>query len=234
MDLDRLARRATLILALIVLGLTLASAAVQFSHHVLGHDQLLGIARLFDANEELNVPTWYAAVSLMLASAILATISVAKWTQGDRFRRHWVGLAVIFAYLSMDEGSRIHEMLGAPLRGALQTGGIFYYAWVIPAAGLLVLFGAAYLPFLRHLPRRTQFLFVLAGVLLAGGALGGEAAGGWYAERYGELSLGWALIGTVEEFCEMAGVVVFIHGLSAYAARYLRNVAPPLGRVCNV
>ena len=224
MDLTRLGRRITRALALVVLGLTICSVTVQVLKYGLGHDQLKGMARLFDANEELNIPTWYSVAALLLCAIILAVISFAKRTQRDRFYRHWVGLSIIFLYLSMDEGARIHEILVLPMRHAFHTGGLLYFAWIIPAAFVAVLLGLVYLRFVWHLPKGIRLLVIAAGVIFVGGAFTGEAIGGWYAERYGLQTLGCALIGTAEEFCEMIGVVVFIHALLSHMATYFKSV----------
>ena len=68
--------------------------------------------------------------------------------------RHWAGLAVLFAWLSLDETAEIHERIGKWLRDWLDLHGVLYYAGVIPALLLAVVVAVAYVRFLRALPRR--------------------------------------------------------------------------------
>ena len=57
------------------------------------------------------------------------------------------------------------------------TYGIFYFAWVIPATALLILLAIGFLPFFRSLPAETRRLFLVAGAIFLGGALGAEVIG---------------------------------------------------------
>ena len=68
-----------------------------------------------------------------------------------------------------------------------------------------------------------MILFLLAGGLYIGGALGMEMIGGYYTDFYGKNNLTYALITCLEEVLEMTGIVVFIHGLLDYMRLYLKN-----------
>ena len=70
-----------------------------------------------------------------------------------------------------------------------------------------------YLPFVRALPSRIRFLFVLAAVIYVGGALGVERATDWYDVNNQLDTLEYNIWAMVEEAMEMAGVIVFIHAL---------------------
>lgn len=59
----------------------------------------------------------------------------------------------------------IHETVGIVLREALGTSGILYFAWVIPATLLLMVFAALCLRFLVYLPADTRLLMVGAGMM---------------------------------------------------------------------
>jgi hypothetical protein len=74
----------------------------------------------------------------------------------------------------------------------------------------------AYLSFLARLPARTRRLLLTAGAVYVGGALGVESISGWQAAAHGEHNLGYHLIVTLEELCEMMGVVLFIYALLDY------------------
>ncbi|HEX6144165.1 MAG TPA: hypothetical protein VFZ01_15720, partial [Geminicoccaceae bacterium] len=92
---------------------------------------------------------------------------------------------------------------------------------------VVVIFGLIYLRFLLALPRRTQSLFLLAGALYLGGAIGIEMLAWHY--RYplhapdptdweGSKDIVWALLSHLEEVLEMVGVAIFLYALLSYLA----------------
>jgi hypothetical protein len=177
----------------------------------------LRLVDLFSVNLEESIPTWFATTLLFAASAILLVIALMQWQWGDHYRKHWGGLAVIFLYLSLDEGAVIHEVAADPLTEFFKTGGYLYFGWQILFVPLLLFFALVYLPFVMHLPPRTRNGFIAAGILYVGGAVVTEGisanelylASDSYTYRY-------LAIATLEEFMEMLGVIVFISTLLDY------------------
>jgi hypothetical protein len=135
-----------------------------------------------------------------------------------------MGLAVIFLYLSIDEGAVIHDILAEPMQTAFNTTGYMAFGWQIVAAPLVLLFALVYLRFLFRLPAPTRNRFIVAGLLYVGGALvvEGVSANQWYLE--GGVTFGYLAIATVEELSEMLGVVVFIYALLAYLVEMQSSV----------
>lgn len=181
-------------------------------------------------NQEYNLPTWYQRVSLFSCFLLLTVIAAAARAGADRYTRHWVILALVFLYLSADEFLVIHERLDA-LRSVFPTRDAFYYTWVIPAAFLVLLFALAYLKFLFHLPDRTRSLFIAAGALYVGGALGMEMVTGSAIDSRADIlaaeeTFNFAVLNAIEEFLEMGGIVVFVNGLLSYL-----NLHPQAGEV---
>lgn len=178
---------------------------------------------LFSLDEELNIPAWYSAFSLLFCSGLLKTITAIKTE--DRYFSQWKILYFIFLYLSFDEAFSFHEILIIPsVREWLHLNPIFYQTWVIPGAILLVFFAFKYLKFWLHLPHKTRYLFLIAAVVYVSGTLGMEMVGGLLREDFGRLSL-ITLIGiVVEEFLEMAGIVIFIYALLAYLSSLRTNL----------
>jgi hypothetical protein len=209
-------RRVARILAIVAVGLAIASLAGQFSKYVLGHDQLRGFVPMFDLDRENNVPTWFQVAQLLLSSFLVATIARSKRKARDRYARHWRALSIIFLYLAVDEAFVIHEKTIEPLRAALHATGVLYYTWVILGAAFVVVVGIAYLRFLAHLNGETRRQFLFAGFLYVGGALGVELVNGWYADRYGDDNFPYAILTTIEESMEMLGIVVFLYALLTY------------------
>jgi len=157
---------------------------------------------------EHNVPTWLSS-SLLLACA-LAAGAVAR--RERRWRRHWWGVAAVFGYASLDEAAELHEHLG----GHLETSGVLYFDWVIPAVAILGVLAAVFLPFVRALAPATRWRLILAGAIYIGGAVGMELPLGWWVERAGPDNLGYALIDWVEETMEMIGASLAVVALVAH------------------
>ena len=203
---------------------------MQFSKRVLDHDVLLGLVRLFDLDQEANVTTWYSTVLLLLAAVLLAVIARAAHTARAQFRLHWALLALILLVMSVDEASSIHELAIRPLRSALGVqAGVLYFTWVVPAGAAVLLVGIAYLRFVLHLPAATRRLFVIAGGVYVGGALGLELIGGYLASHHGGEGLAYLAEVTIEETMEMSGAVLFIHGLMGHIRRELGEVRITFG-----
>ncbi len=205
-------------LALVLCAQSLVGKAVEFKLGTHSTYFIYQVVRLINVNRESSLPTWYSSTLLFTCAALLAVIAYAQRFRHAPYARHWSGLAVLFLYLSIDEGAEIHEKLTPPVRDALHTTGFLYFGWVVAGALFVVVIGLLYLSFVIHLPSRTRALVILAGALYVGGALGLDSVGAkdWYEE--GGTSLGYSAIGTVEELCEMLGLVVFIYALLTYAA----------------
>jgi hypothetical protein len=215
-------RRAALTRVLVIAAalVILANLTFTFIRFFTGKPSVFGLVRLFDVESEGNVPTWFSSVLLLTAAALLAWIARGKHIDRDRFRRHWAALALIFFWMSLDETAVVHEMLSRPTKLLVKNdvGGLLHYTWVIPGALFVVIVGLAFLKFLLALPRRIGIQFVIAGAVFVGGAIGVELAGGWYASTHGSGNLPYRLLATLEESCEMAGVIIFIDALLACLA----------------
>jgi len=222
------------ILLVVTVLLTLASAAVGLLDQVSIDNSLLAEIqeswiRLFDPNGEANIIAWYSSSTLLLCSFLLGIIALVKRKQDDDYARHWGILSLIFLYLSVDEAAVIHEMAVKPLRDLFDLGGFFYYGWIIPAGIIVLIVGLAYLKFLLHLPSRTRWLFIVAGGIFVGGAIGMESISGLLDYLYSQERMASDAIvimfETVEEFMEMLGIVVFIYALLDYASSHFKPVS---------
>ena len=191
---------------------------------------LISIMDLFSVNAEGTIPTWYATLLLFITAVLLAFIASTKYRTGAPYRLHWAGLAVIFLYLSIDEGVAIHEIFSDPLQELFNTSGYLTFGWLIIFVPLLLLFALAYLRFLIHLPPRTRNLFILAGIIYVGGAVIVESISANRWDLDGGVTFPYLAIATVEEFFEMAGIIVFIYALLSYAAEnsYTAVITPQI------
>jgi hypothetical protein len=206
------------VLACMAICLVFAGTATQLVKFATGHGSLYGLVRVFDLNQEHNVPTFFSASLLLLAFVLVGLVAVFKRQDADRFSRHWAILALLFLFLAFDEAASIHELCGRPVRELCGgwARGAFYFAWVVPGMVLVLLLAVAYLKFWLHLPPRTRGLVFVAGALYLGGAVGLELVGGRHAEQHGRSDATFAAITTVEESLEMAGVIMFVFAMLRY------------------
>jgi len=156
-------------------------------------------------SDEHNLPTWYAS-SLLLGCAIAAGAIARAPTA---WKKHWWGVAIGFGYVSLDETAVLHEHLG----GHIDTRGILYFDWVIWAAIALVVLAVLFYPWLRGLPPRLRRRLIAAAVIYVGGAVVMELPLGYWTDRYGDDTLGYALIDWVEETLELIGASLALAAL---------------------
>ncbi len=154
---------------------------------------------------EGNVPTWFSSV--LLFSCALAAAAIAR--RAVAFRRHWWGVAAVAAYASLDEAAELHEHLG----GTFDLGGVLYFDWIVPAAVILVALALVFWPFVRALAPVTRRRLIVAACIYVGGSVLMELPLGWWTDRAGPDTLGYALIDWVEETMEMIGATLALLAL---------------------
>lgn len=186
----------------------------------------------FALNEEHNFPTLYSSLALFLCAVILWIIARFKSECNDRYTLYWTALSAVFVYLSIDELLSIHEAFSKPMHN-LGVNGLLHNAWVVPGFVVVGIFLVLFSRFFFHLPTSIKRLFAIAFVLFIGGAFIMEIIDGYYKFLYGEKTLGYDLLSTVEESMEMLGVVTFIHALLTYVHQmgiHRINLGVNLGR----
>ncbi len=71
-------RTTTRLLTALVILLLLGHLAGKISAIYLGHDMLFGLIPLFDLTEERNIATFYSALAILFAAALIAVAMVAR------------------------------------------------------------------------------------------------------------------------------------------------------------
>jgi hypothetical protein len=178
----------------------------------LDYDYVFGLIPLFDFNTEKNIPTLFSSIMMIVCSALLYLIAMNNKNTNSSFIP-WLGLSLIFLFLSIDEISSIHEKFTSPSRESFETSGFLYYAWVIPYGVALIVFILSYTKFLLGLPKNIMLLFLLSGITFVTGAVGFEMLGGNQADNVGTKNLLYSIFYTCEEFLEMFGIAVFLYTL---------------------
>jgi hypothetical protein len=205
-----------LFLAMIIAIINIGNAAGLISTYYLGQPFVFGLFPLFDLDKERNIPSYFSSVALLFCASILYVIALARKRTSEHDYLHWGGLSAVFLFLSFDEFAELHERLIEPLRTALGTSGVLYYAWVLPYGIFVAIMISIYLPFLRNLGRRIRRLSVIAGVVYIAGAIGCELISGYYFDAYKQKDVTYALIATCEETLEMTGIVIYAYALMSY------------------
>jgi hypothetical protein len=183
-----------------------------------GHPNVFGLVRLFNLNDEANIPTYFASMLHLVAAALLALAAASSKHQGSKDHRKWLLLALVFVCSSIDEAAQVHELAMAPVRQLTGASGLLFFSWVIPAFVVLAVLGGYLLPFLFRLPAKTRNLFFLAAFLFLGGAMGVEMPEGAWFQLHGKENIFYFVMTTVEESLEMFGLICFIHALTGYLA----------------
>lgn len=234
-------KRAAQLLVLVALILAALSILGQlYRNYVrLVNPNLFGVVPLLDVGQDQSIPAWFSAFLLLSCSVLLAVISVAVKNAGGRYVNRWRILAIIFLYLSVDEGASIHEKMGHATRFVLKKLGsdLDGPAWVIPGVALVLIFALAYLRFVFHLPARLRFLVLVAGVVYVGSTMGLEVFYSFYASLVPPVRemttlqlVGRVLIITTEELFEMFGIIVLIYALLSYLRSQVEEVRFRLSR----
>jgi len=173
------------------------------------------IVKLFDFDTEKNLPTFYSSLGLLFSSILLLLIALNN-KKNNLIYLPWIGLSIIFCYLSLDEFIQFHEYLVLMTKKFFNLSGMGTAYWIIPYLTIFVILGVIYFKFMISLERKTLKLFILAGIVFVGGAVGFELISERYSEFHGSENVIYELLYTCEEFLEMLGVIIFIYALTSY------------------
>lgn len=209
---------------LLLLAFNLVSVWMQFAIEEKEPFQNFFI-RLFDFNQEANIPSFFSSLMLLTASLLLFLIYRIERKEG-RKSLGWLGLALIFIFLTLDEATQIHEFLIGFFRKNFGFSGYLYYAWIVPYTMVLLLLAVVYVPFFRRLKQSMFFIMMVSGAIFISGSVGMEMLGGDTIENEG-FGLRYMVFYSIEETLEMIGVSLFIFGLLRFLSRkkgkYLSN-----------
>jgi hypothetical protein len=176
---------------------------------------LESFSRIFDVDEELNIPTWFSSSLLLYAAFLLFVCASLNKVKFRVISWYWRFLSWIFIFLSMDEISGFHELAIVPLRVRYALSGYWYNSWVIVGGLFVVTVALLFIPFLLSLPVKFFVIIVLAAGVYVGGAIGVEMWNGHYLNTQGFGPM-YTLLTHLEEGMEMLGVIIFIWALIEY------------------
>ncbi|MEP6625028.1 MAG: hypothetical protein ABJC79_11330, partial [Acidimicrobiia bacterium] len=179
------------------------------------------LVNLFDSDQKLNFPSGMKILLLLGATVLLALLGLAVHDRWHRVR--WLGMSAVFALLTVDEMTYMHQHLSDGMHDAFGTTGVFRFAWVVVYLPLVVALVFFYWPFWRKLanPFRTQLL--LAAIGFAGGSGGIELVKSkLYDEHHWKLS--FALVASVSDSLELLGLALLVTALLTVLAGVTKGV----------
>lgn len=211
-DLDKVEKA----LVIILICLTVIHLLTWYLHFYTSLE-IFDLFRIFDFDEEANIPTLFNTFLLGATAALLFAIGVHASSRGLPYRRHWSILSLVFVLLAVDELTRIHESVVIPIRDLFGIGGgPLYLAWVIPGSLFLILVTLFFARWLMHLPAPVRNRVLLAGALFALGAIGMEMLQGYLTTNFEAAAVLRRAVTVAEEFLEMSALIVMIGALVSY------------------
>jgi hypothetical protein len=223
--------RTVVVLLFTTLGVILVAHVLTLvSTYGFGHDTLRGLVRLFNLDEEHNIPTYYSSVVLLICSGLALALAAADRKSGGRDRRYWGGMSGLLLLASVDEFAQLHEYVNGIIRGPSGADRPFYDSWVLPYAVIILVVGILYIRFVLRLPADSRRWVILAGAMYVGGSLGFELIGGLYLQSHGwNMGLAYDLITTAEEALEMGAGTVLFYALALHGEKYADNLGVRIG-----
>jgi hypothetical protein len=237
MEIELDPRRVAKTFVYIVLVLLLLNSVLLALYFAFPDSNIYVLSDYFDFGVEANIPTFYSAVALLVCAGVLAVIARRQQAIGGGHPSYWLGLAIIFVYLALDEATEIHEWASNIMDRFIVGEGLLYYLWVLPYAAIALVIGLVYLRFLWSLPVVTRWQFIAAGTIYLLGVLGFEMLGARVADEYGTTdTVTYSVLYTIEETLEMLGIVFFLYALLRYLAATtgvvtIRLISPPRAAV---
>ena len=176
-----------------------------------------GVERQFDLNGEGNFAAWFQSFLLLVCALLTLALASHFRTQRAPLAHRWVALSGLFGLMAIDETAQLHDMLTGPLRRGLEIDfGVFYFAWLLPAVAFLAVCVWYFAPVALSLPGAIYRRLVGAVAVYLGGAVVVEMVSGFAAES-GRKSTPYLLVLTVEEACEIAGLLMLVGAVFAMA-----------------
>ncbi|MGI9623286.1 MAG: hypothetical protein ACR2PK_10655 [Acidimicrobiales bacterium] len=174
---------------------------------------------LFNLGSESNVPTWISTIQLFATALVCWRIRDIHVEQPARSPSSgwWTALAALFAIMSFDEVAKIHERVGASVRGIVPDLVVFRHSWVLPGVILVVVVAAASVRFLKMVPHGLRNRLLMGGALFVLGAVGFEVIDGLWQNVVGPNKWYRFSANVAEETSELTGVLICLVALLNYA-----------------
>lgn len=210
-------RRVAGVLTLVVCAVGAGYVATKLVQAYIAPAHTFGLYDYFHLGKEANLPSYISALLILGASILCGLIALHQRQIGAPLVKHWSILASGLVFMSFDEATQIHDGILGPMFSSYfgRGEGIWHFGWYVPFIPLVVAIAIYFMPFLKRIPRKYVGLFILAGCVYVGGAIGVEMIQSYIS--YHEIGGGaMAMSLLIEEMCEMMGMVVLIYTLLLY------------------
>jgi hypothetical protein len=208
---------------IVVVALIVATFAAQLFRAAVSSNT---VVNLFDSDQKLNFPSTAKLLLMLSATTLFALIGLASTVRRARVR--WLGMSGIFALVTLDEFTYMHQRLSDAMHDAAGTHGALRFAWVLVYLPIVVVIAVVYLPFWRGLPNRLRNGLLAAAVLFAGGSAGIELVkGAIYDDDHWSLSFG--LIASLSDSLELIGLTILVAILLEHLATMTAGIDVRLG-----
>lgn len=196
------------------------------------------IRRMFNTAAEHSIAGWYSTtLTFVVSLAAWANLALARHSEQSVWRHAgWLITALLFTYLSLDDGAEIHEHLGEGLKDAPLYGDLIAaypsYTWQVVTGPVIAGLGLFMLYFLwKELSHRNDKLGILSAFSCLALALGQDFVEGTineydWVQGYGldpDTVLHFSK--SVEESLEMLGMTFFLLVFLSHLMRTFRTVA---------
>ena len=177
--------------------------------------------RQTDLDGEANLPATFSAALFGTVALGMLALAGLRRAAGER-ARPLVVLAVVAAYLGLDEASELHESLALLADHLHATAGLANFAWLVPGAALAAAGGVVVLRSARALPPRLRRRLVVAGAVFLLGAVVLEYASSLFLvdlpgdeELTAAQPVAYVLVNALEEGTEMVGALLAVAAVLA-------------------
>ena len=206
----------------IIIFLLLANI-IFIKHYIFsGREEVWIAAKFFWFDSELNLPTLYSGLSLLLAAYLSFYCSVIK-KKIKKEKTFWVILSIIFFFLTIDETVMIHERLNKSIYFFifnrfdfnLQISG----SWTLLYFLVVILSALFFSSFIKKLPNKIGKLFKVSFFIYVFGAIIIE----FIVVQVLKLDQGtykYFFLSTTEELLEMLGICLFNYATLKYIFKY--------------
>lgn len=202
----------------VIIGVLITAHSVQI---ILEYFRVSEYVPYLDVDTEGNLPSFYSALAIECCAFLLLLIYVYERKTVGRFRWAWLGLTIIFAFLGLDEATRIHEDSGDFVEGIIDPSGELNVAWLYPYVTMVVILGILYFRWLLDLPAGTRTRFVVSAIVFLSGAVGMEILGGEFPPVDGDYyTFPYIITYTLEEGLEMLGIALFARALVMHISAF--------------
>ncbi|WP_165869157.1 hypothetical protein [Thiogranum longum] len=178
---------------------------------------------MFNTAAEHSIAGWYSTtLTFVVALVAWANLALARHIERSSWRYSgWLIIALLFTYLSLDDGAELHEHLGEGLKQSPLFSDLIAaypsYTWQIVSGPVFIALGVFMLYFLwKTLPRRNEKLGILSAFSCLALAVGQDFIEGTINEydrvqRYGlDADTVLHFSKSVEESLEMLGMTFFL------------------------